>query len=93
MSLKAERVRVSCPEMRWQAFQFTPKGPKKIPVPSPAVLQELSEQQAATFTPDGRSRKVLEIRAQVLKGRLKPKSRRRRSAASRSISSLGATKK
>ncbi len=57
---------------RKQAFQFTPKGPERIPAPARRVLRLLSEQQAAMFTPDGRSRKVLEIRAQLLKGRLKP---------------------
>jgi hypothetical protein len=44
------------------AYHFTPEGPQAIPLPSKQVLQSLSEQQAAMFTPDGQSRMVVEMR-------------------------------
>ena len=81
------------PVKRWLAYQYTPEGPEKIPVPSRHVLQSLSEQQAAQFTPDGQSRKVLAIRAMLRKGLSKLKSPRRRRAASLSTLSHGAMRK
>ena len=53
------------------AYHFTPDGPQAIPLPAKQVLESLSEQQAAMFTPDGQSRMVVEMREKYLSGFLK----------------------
>lgn len=72
------------------AYHFTPEGPQAIPLPSRQVLQSLSEQQAAMFTPDGQSRMVVEMREKYLSGQSKLKSPQPSQAESHSTSSHGA---